>query len=305
MASASPMEKLGLIKTAMNCVCRNETTRTTFEFSARDVFRKYKALYPEEQIKPHIKAHNAIEAIYSQLNQKQQAADITEIIMRLQLEVDASINLIASAKNDNDFVDLSKLDVDQLRKAFAQSKQQNTIVFDLQEAIEQKLARMVQQNPIRLEFYDKYKEIIEAYNQGKDQLSVQATFDELTDFMAKLSEEEARALREGLDQETLAIFDLLKKPNLSKKDESTVKEVAARTLAELKAEKLRIAKWRESTQVTAQVKTMIYDHLQYLPEDAYADDEVQEKASLVYQHVFATYNGGTAVPPEQSQGLGQ
>ena len=147
---------------------------------------------------------------------------------------------------------------------------------------------MVQQNLIRLEFYDRYKEIIEAYNQGKDQLSVQATFDELTDFMAKLSEEEARAMREGLDQETLAIFDLLKKPNLSKKDEATVKEVAVKTLAELKAEKLRIAKWRESTQVTAQVKTMIYDSLQYLPQDAYADDEVQEKTGLVYQHVFAT-----------------
>ena len=155
---------------------------------------------------------------------------------------------------------------------------------------------MVQENPIRLEFYDKYKAIIEAYNHGKDQLVVQSTFDELTDFIAELSEEEARAMREGLDQETLAIFDLLKKPNLSKKDEATVKEVAIKTLAELKAEKLRIAKWRESTQVTAQVRTMIFDSLQYLPQDAYADDEVAEKAGAVYQHVFATYNGGVAAP---------
>ncbi len=30
--------------------------------------------------------------------------------------------------------------------------------------------------------------------------------------------------------------------------------------------------------------------------DAYADDDVQEKASLVYQHVFATYNGLAGVP---------
>ncbi len=292
--SSSSIEKLGLIKKAMNCVCLNATTRTTFEFSARDVFRKYKALYPEEQIKPHIKAHNAIEAIYNQLNQKQQAADITDIIMRLQLEVDASVNLIASAKNDNDFVDLSKLDVDQLRKAFGKSKEQNTIVFDLQEAIEKKLDRMVQQNPIRLEFYEKYKEIIAAYNQGKDPHSTQMAFDELIDFTAKLSEDEALTILMGLTEETRAIFDILKKPNLSKQDEAKVKEVAVKTLSELKAEKLRIAKWRESTQVTAQVKTMIFDSLQYLPQDAYADDEVQEKTSLVYQHVFATYNGSVA-----------
>jgi type I restriction enzyme, R subunit len=248
-------------------------------------------LYPEEQIKPHIKAHNATEAIYSQLNQKQQAADITEVIMRLQNEVDDSVELIATTKNDNDFVDLAKLDMEKLRKAFLKSQVQNTIVFDLQEAIENKLERMVKENPIRLEFYDKYKAIIEAYNKGKDQLTVQATFDELTDFIAELSEEEGRALREGLDQETLAIFDLLKKPDLSKKDEAAVKEVAMKTLAELKAEKLRIAKWRESTQIAAQVKTIIFDALQFLPQDAYANDEVAEKSSVVYQHIYATYNG--------------
>ena len=64
-----------------------------------------------------------------------------------------------------------------------------------------------------------------------------------------------------------------------------------KTLADLKAEKLRIAKWRESTQIAAQVKTMIFDALQYLPQDAYADDEVEEKSSLLYQHIYATYNG--------------
>lgn len=294
VASASPMEKLGLIKKAMNCVCLNTTTRTTFEFSARDVFRKYKALYPEEQIKPHIKAHNAIEAIYSQLNQKQQAADITDIIMRLQQEVDASVELIPTIKNDENFVDLSKLDIDKLRSAFAKSNQQNMVVFDLQEAIEQKLERMVRENPIRLEFYENYKKIIEAYNQGKDQQTVQSTFDELTDFIAELSKEETRAMREGLDEETLAIFDLLKKPNLSKKDEAKVKEVAAKTLAELKAEKLRIAKWRESIQVTAQVRTLIFDSLQYLPQDIYDDEEVEEKSGLVYQHIYASYTGSPA-----------
>lgn len=47
-------------------------------------------------------------------------------------------------------------------------------------------------------------------------------------------------------------------------------------------------------QLAAQVKTMIFDSLQYLPQDAYGDDEVQEKAALVYQHVFASYNCSVA-----------
>ena len=287
----SPMEKLGLIQKAMNCVCLNEKTRTEFEFSARDVFRKYKALYPEEQIKPFVKEHNAIEAIYAQLNQKVKGADITAVIRRLQQEVDMSITVAGSSGSDDDFVDLSKLDFDKLRQAFQKSDNKNLVVFDLQEAIELKLESMVQQNPLRLEFYEKYKAIIDDYNNGKDLQAVQKAFDELQGFMQELSEEESRALAEGLDQETLAIFDLLRKPELSKKEEEEVKQVAIKTLSTLKEEKLRVERWRESTQVAAQVKTIIFDNLQWLPQKAYADREVNERSDRVYQHIYSTYPG--------------
>lgn len=51
---------------------------------AREVFRKYNALYPEEQAKPFIRQFNAIEAIYNQLNQQTKSADVIDIIMELQ-----------------------------------------------------------------------------------------------------------------------------------------------------------------------------------------------------------------------------
>ncbi len=286
----SPMEKLSLIHKAMNCICLNEKTRTEFEFIARDVFRKYKALYPEPQIKPFIRDHNAIEAIYSQLNQKVKSADITEVIMRLQQEVNMSVSVQAAATNDDDYVDLSNLDFDRLRQAFQKSERKNQVVFDLQEAIEQKLDRMVQQNPLRLEFYDRYKKIIDEYNQGKDLQAVQRAFDELQELMEGLSEEEARAIKEGLDEETLAIFDLLRKPDLSDQEEAEVKKVAVKTLSTLKDEKLKVERWRESTQVTAQVKTTILESLQYLPQQAYNDNEVSSRAELVYQHIYSNYS---------------
>ncbi|MCW5601373.1 type I restriction endonuclease subunit R [Nitrosomonas sp.] len=288
----SPMEKLALIHKAMNCICLNEKTRTEFEFLARDVFRKYKALYPEEQIKPYIKEHNAIEAIYEQLNQKIKGADITDVIRRLQQEVNMSVTTEDSTVNDDDFVDLGKLDFDKLKQAFQKSNNKNMVVFDLQEAIERKLEKMVQQNPLRLEFYEKYKQIIEDYNQGKDLQSVQKAFDDLYDFMQGMSEEESRAFSEELDEETLAIFDLLRKPSLSKKEREEVKKVAIKTLATLKEEKLKIDRWRESTQVSAQVRIIIYDNLQWLPQEAYPVEEINDKANLVYQHVYSNYSGG-------------
>ncbi len=71
-----------------------------------------------------------------------------------------------------------------------------------------------------------------------------------------------------------------------------VKKVAKATLEKLKEEKLRIERWRESRQVTAQVKTLIFDTLQWLPQETYTDQEVGEKTINVYQHIYTNYPGG-------------
>lgn len=291
--ATTAMEKLSQLKQATNAVCLNETTRTQYEVAARDVFRKYKAMYPEPELKPFLAEFNAIEAIYDQLNQKIQTADISEVMCRLQREVDISVSISNEVRErGSDYVDISQLDFDKLRAAFAKSTQKNAVVFDLQAAIQQKLDKMVQQNPIRLEFYEKYKKIIAEYNQGKDIQAVQKAFDDLSDFIKnELTPETERAMREGLNEETLAIFDLLKKPELTQEEEAKVKEVAKQTLAALKAEKLKIDRWRESIQVTAQVKILIDHHLKWLPPEPYPDEEVDIKSLLVYQHIYANYQG--------------
>ncbi|MBR3231655.1 MAG: fructose-bisphosphatase class III, partial [Lachnospiraceae bacterium] len=51
-----------------------------------------------------------------------------------------------------------------------------------------------------------------------DRQTIEQTFEALLKFIAEMSEEEERAVWEGLDEETLAIYDLLKKPALSKSE---------------------------------------------------------------------------------------
>jgi type I restriction enzyme R subunit len=289
----SATNKLAKIVEAGNAVCLNETTRTQFEVAARDVFRKYKALYPEAQVKPFTRQYNAIEAIYGLLNQKTRSADISDVMRRLQQEVNMSVRLVSDEVRDTDYVDLSNLDFDKLRAAFARSNNKNAVMFDLQQAIEKILQQMVQQNPIRMEFYDKYKKIIDAYNAGKDIQAVQKAFDELNELVENgISPEMDRAMREGLNEETLAIYDLLRKTELTPKEEAEVKKVARKPLQTLKTEKLRVKRWRESIEVSAQVKVMIDDSLQWLPREPYPDDELDIKSLLVYQHVYTNYQGG-------------
>lgn len=292
LMNAKPMEKLAKINEATDIVSLNETTRTKFEIMARDVFRKYKALYPEDEIKPFIKQFNAIEAIYDALNQKVKTADITEIMMQLQEVVNESVFINEVAESEPEYIDLSNLDFDKLKAAFQKVKRKNTLVFDLQKAIEKKLEQMIKENPLRLEFYEKYKEIIKEYNNGKDIKATKDAFDALTDFINSLSKEDSRAMREELDEETLAIFDLLKKDTLTEKERNEVKKVAKQTLETLKAKQLKVERWRESTQLSAQVKTTIYDTLLWLPPAPYSENEVTEKTNVVYQHISTNYYGG-------------
>ena len=296
LKNAKLMEKIGKLKEAADCVCLNETTRTSFEIMARNVFRKYKALYPEEQIKPYVKDFNAIEAIYNLLNQNVKTADVTEIMMELQSLVSDSVLVKENEFEDKEgvYVDLSTLDFDKLKAAFAKAPRKNTLTYNLQQAIEKKLQQMLKENPLRLEFYERYKEIIAEYNAGKSLENTVKAFENLNEFIKDLTIEEKRVVRENLgDQEALAIFDLLREgKELEGKDLKQVKKVAKETLDKLKAEKLKIERWRESRQITAQVKGMIYDNLLWLPEEAYTDEDVSLKTVSVYQHIYSNYYGG-------------
>ncbi|MFN3528503.1 MAG: type I restriction endonuclease subunit R [Bacteroidia bacterium] len=294
-ADAKPMQKIANIRTAVDCVCLNETSRTKFEIMAREVFRKYHALYPEEQVKPFIRQFNAIEAIYQQLNQQVKSADVSEIIRCLQEIVDESVTVYSDVVEDSKSVeiDLSKLDIDKLKLAFQKSKRKNTFVFDLQSAVDKKMAQMYRENPLRIDFYERYQEIIQAYNAGKSLEDTMKAFEQLSDFIESLNFEDARAIRENLTDESLAIFDLLRTGKELGPDEvKAVKKVASETLEKLKSQKLVIARWRESRQITAQVKTIIYDALQWLPQEHYSDAEVSDRTMQVYQHIYTNYPGG-------------
>ena len=293
LLEASALERLGLITDAINSVCTNGNSRAKFEVMARNTFKKYKALFPEDQAKQFTSRYNAIEAIYNGLNQKVKEADITEVMKRLQELVGDSITINPNAKHDDVYIDLSSLDFDKLKRVF-EKRTANKIMYDLQQAVDAQLKRMLDKNPLRLEFYDKYQKIIEEYNNGKDADAIRKAFEDLVKFINEMNEEEHRSAKEGLDEETLAIYDLLRKDSLTKDEEAKVKEVAIEMLAKLKAKPLKVERYRESTQITAQVRTMIHDNLVWLPQESYLDEEVDTKAIDVYQHIYSNYYGGGA-----------
>ncbi len=289
--NATPLDRLSFIQEAINSVCLNETSRAKFEVNARNVANKYKALYPEEEVKQFTQQYNAIDAIYSGLNQEVKKADITELMKKLQDLVGDSIQITSDPDREDVLIDLSNLNFEKLRELF-EKQPMNKVVYDLQKAVDQKLNRMMQENPHRADFYKKYLKIIQEYNEGKDEEAIKKAFQELMKFVDELNHEEQRSMRENLDEETLAIYDLLRKDNLTKKEEELVKRIAKETLEKLKQEKLKGSMWRESAQVSAQIRIIIRDSLLYLPQEQYPDDEIDIKTLDVYQHIYSNYYGG-------------
>ena len=111
--------------------------------------------------------------------------------------------------------------------------------------------------------------------------------------MQGLGEEEARHIREGLDEESLAVFDLLKKLNLDVGEIKRVKEVAVELLRTLKVAKLKIDHWRDKETTRDDVRIVIHDFLYSeatgLPLSSYSEAEVGIKSENVFRHVYWAY----------------
>ena len=148
---------------------------------------------------------------------------------------------------------------------------------------------MVRRNPTRADLLEKFQSMIAEYNAGST--SVDQLFEQLIDFIRRLSEEQQRAVREGLDEEELAIFDLLTKPEpkLTNVQEVEVKAIARRLLAKLKREKL-ILDWRLKENAKADVRHTIREEYDELPE-VYDRRLWEEKVERTFQFMYKRYPG--------------
>ncbi len=180
--------------------------------------------------------------------------------------------------------DLSKIDFEYLQSKFKKGRKR--IELDkLQSMIEQKIDALVQKNKTRMDFRDRYKTMIKEYLDGSK--SLDKIYQELIEFSNELLHEEKRHIREELDnEEELAVFDLLTKPDMHlKKDEiKQVKTIARQLLKTLKTEKM-VIDWKKKQQTRAGVKQYIEVELDHLP-PVYEKKIFDEKCNLVYKYVW-------------------
>ena len=303
-AGAAPLDdvirKEGFARNAAIVACKevaneNDETRKRFEVLCRQVFKKFRACINVRGVNAHRPGRDAIDVVYRSLQQDREQADISDIIRKLHQVVDEAIVLQADRTRGRDPIpyDISTIDFDRLKREFEHTREKRTTVQALKHTVEQRLQRLLARNPLRTDFQQHYEAIVTEYNREKDRVTIERTFEELLKFVQELEKEEGRALREGLDEESLAVFDLLKKPDLGRPEIERIKKVAKDLLRTLKAEKLRVDQWREKDATQSAVKVAIHDFLYSdetgLPASAYSDDDVTATSEAVFTHVYRAY----------------
>ena len=195
-------------------------------------------------------------------------------------------------------IDISSLDFKKIEEEFLKVKgNQNVAVQSLKDKVANKLNRLLDQNPLRIDFYERYQQIIDNYNRGKEYRSIKEIFDELVLLLGDLSEEGKRAERENLAEDELTVFDLLARDKkISDKEKAEVKEAARELLERLKNKEFKVDHWTEKIQTASAVRKVIEDYLfERLPSPSY-DEDISIKADILFNDFklrYANY-GATA-----------
>jgi len=160
----------------------------------------------------------------------------------------------------------------------------------LKAAVSRQLQRMVRLNRSRIDYLERFQQMIDAYNSGS--VNTEDFFRRLMEFAKSLTEEEQRSVGEQLSEEELAVFDILTKPEmtLTAAERNQVKKVARELLETLKQEKL-VLDWRKRQQSRAQVRVSIETVLDHGLPPIYSPQIYQQKSEALYQHIYDSYFG--------------
>lgn len=291
-ADSSNFDKQNLIQQAIDLLMEPANLEK-FTGHVRRINRIFKALLPDTgamQLLPERALLNFIlKAIYDGMGQQIDDDDLLHVV-RTQVDelLDDAITTIEIKSNLPEPLNIASIDFDALAEMIERTRKPSRADAErLKRIVELRIEPLVDKNPTRIDFQERFKEIVEKYNNGA--YSAEQFFDQLKTFIDELSDEEQRHVREGLQEPELTIFDLLCQGlSLSEKERSEVKSLAKNLLEKL--EDALVIDWRKRQRTKARVQKTIDDILQDLPE-SYSDELWQQACDKVYMHVYDKYQG--------------
>lgn len=285
--------KLDMLKTAANAMCETAEIRKSYCTFVTTLLKFWKYLNREDITHEMKQQKDALEAIYKELQKKRKHADITDLSVAISdiinEHIEMEVPMVAEESLSRRF-NISGINFELLRREFARSREKNLVLKDIQDLLKERIARMLADNPSRINFYEKYKEIINEYNIEQNRVTIEKTFEELMKLSKELEEEEKRYIREGFENdEQLSMFDVLMKDDLSKEDIRKLKKVSVELLDKIKKLLATMDHPFDKAETRSIINNTIRDTLWAELPDSYPDESINNYRGAVYNHVYLHY----------------
>ncbi len=297
LASDDVFEKVGLFASWADTLLSRDEWRQSFKVFENTITALYEACKPEILGQPVVRKvalfqylRGVIDSVIQQQDIDSATQRINELLDESVIVDDASFSGIKEKKDGWEIRqkgqswDLSRIDFDKLKEDFKQAHYKNIEIADLRAFLEKKLQEMLGRNRTRRDFAERLQDIIDNYNAGSN--SADADFAELVKFAEALKEEQERHIREGLSEDELELYDLLRKDKMTKAEEKKVRLAAKALLKRLTEEspKVLVQDWFRDSQTRLTVRDEVGAVLdEYLPEESYDKDLFIQKRDKVFE----------------------
>lgn len=297
-AKINAFDRLSNLNKAANAVCDTVADKQTFTACASELHKLMKYIERDDISVDTRRVYETIAAIHRMLKPKHRDVDTTDLMVTINAIISDHIGMKESLGQTEDAVgsayitriDISAINFNILRKEFTRVKHKNLLFNDLGDFIERSLDRLVAANPNRRDYYERYRQIIEEYNSGKDRTNIEKTFEALIQLVKELTEEESRYIREGFTtDDELAIFDLLTRGNPNKADIKKVKATATEMYTKITEAISKMDHWTDKDETTAEIQNLIRDILwRELPE-SYDEQQIEVCRGDVFEYVYTRF----------------
>jgi type I restriction enzyme R subunit len=292
--SAGSIQRLQRLDDAVNALISPDPLRREFLAHERLVSTLFGAVKPDLAALEFLGRVACLAAIADAIRTKlnPNPADISAVMGDVAMLLDSSITGVNMPAKPAPAIDLSKINFEALRQRFEESKHKNTEIEVLKAAIRAQLEKLIRLNKTRMDFQEKFEELIDSYNAGSR--NIEDLFQELLKLSRNLSTEQERHVRENMTEEELVVFDILTRPapELSPAERAEIKKIARELLARLK--QLLVINWRQKSTARSQVKLAIEDLLDAGLPPTFSPDLYRQKCSALFEHVYENYQGESA-----------
>ncbi len=287
-------DKLDEFRNAYNTVVAVDDNKEQFKVLLNVLMNLYDASKPEiferhwsnEKFPP-------LAYLYGLFNHTIDDEKVNRARVRMSQLLDTSVTSNPAEDNSNGqwaihgtkVIDLSKIDVDELRKELKTAQYKAIEIDDLKDFIDQALQRMMKQNCTRDSFAQRYKNIIDRYNAGGSEN--EDYYEQLLELIEQLKGEEKRAEVEGLTEEELEMYDLLiAGKKLTQAEEQKVKLAAKNLYKKLSENRdsLLVVDWYKDDMPREKVKNAIQTSLDADLPESYDKESFQSKITLLLNH---------------------